>query len=530
MAKSTVPSRSIIFLLPYVLAATLAVVVAPLVGVVSLERAGIVRTPLVAMAGGVALSFLFSRAGSWIWKRHRGSADVVFGELMLWGWVRRLAAEKKMRSVLRELGYDSSGGAFSTFGDLSADEKRRVLRELATALEKGDPFTHGHTRRVTRYAFMVASTMNLPKETVSKIFLAASIHDVGKVDTPSEILNKPGQLTDEEFTIMKQHSARGAELVERLGDPEITAMVRHHHERIDGFGYPDRLAGDDIPLGARVIAVADTFDAIVSDRPYRSGMRHKEAIAILKNVSGTQLDDKAVRAFLDYYSGKKALAWWVSISVGAQRMVGSFGSWLQNAPTTVAQGTASLGAAVVLASAASGISPALVQPSEPQTEGSTAATVAAGPEDALVADKSADTPSTGAAKSEGTRKNPGGTKDGGHTRTAGGKRDGDPRLSGAGKAKPTTDSSGGDGTSSGGGAGSEAPTNDSNTGTDEPPSDGGSDPPDDSGTGSTPDPDDDSGGGDLPVPLPDPLPEPPLPDGSDKPCTVNLLGICVKLP
>jgi hypothetical protein len=359
--------------------------------------------------------------------------------------------------------------------------------------------------------------MKLPKETVRKIYLAASIHDVGKVDTPPQILNKPGLLTDEEFTVMKRHSVRGAELVERLGDPEITAMVRHHHERMDGQGYPDQLAGNDIPLGARVIAVADTFDAIVSDRPYRAGKRHKEAIAILKQVSGTQLDDIAVRAFLDYYSGKKAFVWWMSISVGAQRMVGSFGSWLQNAPTTVAQGTASLGAAVVLASAASGASPALVQPSEPQTA-RVVAGVAAGPQGGLASDESADALLTGEGEAEGT-------KESSRIRTASSKpgRTASADDKGAGEAKPAADSS----TGSGGGAGSEtSPEGDSDAGKDGPAPAGDSEPPDDSGTGGTPDTDDDSGSGSD---SDDPLPEVPLPE-SEEQCKVNLLGVCVNLP
>lgn len=320
-----------------------------MLAVFALESSGLISSAVVATAVGIGLSMALARLGAWVWVRNSGSRDLVFGDLMLWGWLKRMRTESRLTNSVELLGLDRSGAKVKDI-DISAQRQTEILRGLATALETGDPFTHGHTKRVTRYSYMLAKTMRLPQETVRKIRAAAAVHDVGKIETPSEILNKPGALTDQEFDIMKRHSAVGAKMVEQLGDPEITAMVRHHHERMDGTGYPDNLPGEMIPLGARVIAVADTFDAIISSRPYRGARRHKDAIEILERVAGTQLDERAVYAFLSYYSGRKPLAWWLSFSAGVQRVVGGMGGWLQHAQGA-SQGAFSLAMAIGLATA-----------------------------------------------------------------------------------------------------------------------------------------------------------------------------------
>ena len=345
--------------LPHALLATFLVAFAPLLVVYALERYGVLTSAFAATGVGVVLSVALARGGAWLWMRHSGSADLVFGDLMLWGWLRRLRHEKRMADAMQLLGLDRHGSRVKDV-DLPAERSGEVLRELASSLEHGDPFTHGHTRRVTRYAEALAKTMRLPKDVQSKIRAAAAVHDVGKVDVPPEILNKPGRLTDEEFEIMKRHSTRGAEMVSRVGDPELTAMVRHHHERIDGRGYPAKLKGEKIPLGARVIAVADTFDAIISARPYRAARAHREAIEILKRASGTQLDEEIVQSFLSYYSGRKPLAWWLSFSAGMQRVLGGFGGWLQHAgAASVTRGATSLGATIALTTAMATVAPNL---------------------------------------------------------------------------------------------------------------------------------------------------------------------------
>src|SRR4051812_39605758 len=119
--------------------------------------------------------------------------------------------------------------------------------------------------------------MGLPAAEVAKVRTAAALHDVGKLHTPRSILTKPGRLTDSEFALIKRHPVDGAVMTSGIGDPEISAMIRHHHERLDGRGYPDGLSGEDIPVGARIISVADTFDAITSHRTYRRAAHHKRA-------------------------------------------------------------------------------------------------------------------------------------------------------------------------------------------------------------------------------------------------------------
>ena len=160
------------------------------------------------------------------------------------------------------------------------------------------------------------------------------MHDLGKLYTPREILNNPGRLTPEEFEIVKRHAADGAEMLDGVGDPEIAAMVRHHHERVDGRGYPDGLTGSQIPLGARIIAVADTFDAITSNRAYRGAGTQKLALKVIAAGAGTQLDAAAVAAFRQRYSGRRSVAWLALATAVCERAVIA----LQAASQTVVTG------------------------------------------------------------------------------------------------------------------------------------------------------------------------------------------------
>lgn len=149
---------------------------------------------------------------------------------------------------------------------------------------------------------------------------AALVHDVGKIYTPPEILHKPDRLTDREFAIVKLHARDGAEILADAGDPRLTAIVRHHHERLDGKGYPDGIEASEIPLGSRIIAVADTFDAITSTRPYRPARSHKQAIDVLSKESGTQLDASVVAAFLACYAARRPVARSAFASAVAERL------------------------------------------------------------------------------------------------------------------------------------------------------------------------------------------------------------------
>jgi HD-GYP domain-containing protein (c-di-GMP phosphodiesterase class II) len=316
---------------------TFATVVLPLLLVELLELLTGERSIFLSIALAVALSAAIATAGSWLWQRMPASRDILFGDLMVLGFVRRLRAERRLSEVTRLLRTDplSPDGVRST-----RDERIQILERLARSLEARDPFMLGHSRRVARSAQMVAERMGLPPELLTKVQIAASVHDTGKINTPAHILNKPGALTDEEFEVVKRHPGDGADMLAPLGDPEIMAMVRHHHERLDGSGYPAGLAGDEIPLGARIIAVADTFDAITSVRPYRAPRKQRAALKILKEEAGGRLDPQVVATFLSCYSGRRTAAW-SSLAVAAPErllglVTGGAGPLAQGAAATIA--------------------------------------------------------------------------------------------------------------------------------------------------------------------------------------------------
>jgi putative nucleotidyltransferase with HDIG domain len=218
--------------------------------------------------------------------------------------LQRWSTERRVAVAVRLLrGAEASG-------DLTRGRRAELLSELAAELEARDPYTHGHSRRVARHAVIIAVRMGLPEHQVGTIRAAAALHDVGKINTPRAVLHKPGRLTDVEAALIELHPVDGAEIVSTLGDPELTAMVRHHHERLDGTGYPDGLGGSEIPLGARIIAVADTFDAITSTRPYRPARTHQAAMEILEEEGGLRLDEAGVRALQAYYADSPMRPLW----------------------------------------------------------------------------------------------------------------------------------------------------------------------------------------------------------------------------
>ena len=175
-----------------------------------------------------------------------------------------------------------------------------MVTSLAGAIDAKDPYTKGHSTSVSRYAEALARAVNLPEHEVERIKIGALLHDVGKIGIPESVLKKPGKLDDDEWEIMKQHPTIGAEKVlapnEALRD--LIPIVKYHHERLDGKGYPEQLKGNQIPLAARIVSVADAYHALVSDRPYRKGMPIEKACAILKEGAGIQWDADLVRQFI----------------------------------------------------------------------------------------------------------------------------------------------------------------------------------------------------------------------------------------
>jgi len=174
------------------------------------------------------------------------------------------------------------------------------LLGLANALEAKDPYTRGHSIRVAELAGQLGMRLGLSRAATETVAHAALLHDIGKIGVPESILGKPGALTGEEWGIMRRHPVTGAQIVAPLEFfDEGAIIVRHHHERLDGSGYPDGLRGEAIPVGARIVAIADTYDALTSRRPYRAALAHDEAIAVLRREGGRTLDADLVALFAD---------------------------------------------------------------------------------------------------------------------------------------------------------------------------------------------------------------------------------------
>lgn len=175
-----------------------------------------------------------------------------------------------------------------------------ILKSLVNALEAKDLYTGKHSERVTRYATEMAGILGCTGAQLESVRTVGYLHDIGKIGVRDSILNKPGPLTSEEYEIVKKHPVIGDAIVSELGlSPEERAIIRHHHERWDGRGYPDGLAGEDIPLLARIVSVADAFDAMTSERAYRRAMSREESIAELVKNRGKQFDPSALDAFLE---------------------------------------------------------------------------------------------------------------------------------------------------------------------------------------------------------------------------------------
>lgn len=175
-----------------------------------------------------------------------------------------------------------------------------IVASLAGAIDAKDPYTRGHSNSVSRYAEALARTLNLPENEVERIKLGAMLHDVGKIGIPESILGKTAALTDQEWEVMKQHPQIGVtKVVSSIHTlKDLVPIIKHHHENWNGSGYPDRLAGENIPLGARIVAVADAFHALVSDRPYRKALSINKAIEIMKAGAGIQWDKNLIRKFM----------------------------------------------------------------------------------------------------------------------------------------------------------------------------------------------------------------------------------------
>jgi len=251
---------------------------------------------LVAIGLGVLFVFGLTRP---IAKLVRGALAIARGKL---GTQLEVRVHNELGELAHTFNYMSSQLLYydQQNQELVASLERgyvETLRALANSIDAKDPYTAGHSDRVTDFAVEIGRELGLDSEQLKTLRYAGILHDIGKIGIREDILGKEGQLTEQERAIMRQHPAMGDKIIEPIDFLQpVRPIVRHHHEWIDGSGYPDGLAGDQIPIGARILAAADTFDAVTSDRPYQTAVSDDKAIEIVHKLRGHQLDPQVCDA------------------------------------------------------------------------------------------------------------------------------------------------------------------------------------------------------------------------------------------
>jgi hypothetical protein len=458
------------YLLAAVLA-TLVVIVLPAVVVIQLSPLSGLPDLLLSAVLATGLSVAFGSICSSLWTRRPESREIAFGDLMLWAWARRVRAERRLAKVARD-------------GGDTGERELAALRRLTVVFEARDGFSHGHSGRVARHCERIARRMGLPAAEVEQIEAAAAVHDVGMVRVPRAIASKGADVTSDERGLVERHAVQGAEQVAAVADPDVAAMVRHHHESFDGSGFPDGLTGDEIPLGARIIAVAETFDELVSAGPERAPASRRNALDTLSERAGSQLDPMVVAAFVGYYSGVRSIAGAAFAATAPQRLV----RWVAATPAGIGsagtpaliQGVCAAGTLALAGSCLSGL-PAL----SPDRDGDRPA--------AQQADSATGSDGGGTGEAVASAEEKPGSGKGEDGKQGGSNGDGEAPVPGAGRQQ--------DG--SGGGGGGNAPATPPSSG-------GGSQPGGDGGSGGSTPPSPEPSTPTSPVEVPD-LPAPDLP-------------------
>lgn len=329
--------------LPLSLLATIGVLVFPAALAGTLVPPRGVPSTLASGALAVFVSLLVARLGAAAWHARSRRSDLVFADLMVWGLARRWWME-------RRLGRLSAAYEHAARADLAV--RVELLEAIALLLEVRSPYTYGHCRRVARHAERIAHAMHLMPAEVATIRTAALVHDVGKIYASPELLHKVEPLTHEETEIVMRHVADGARMLGLVKDPGLAAIVLHHHERFGGGGHPDGLLGEEIPLGARIVAVANAFDTLTKPRPGRPACSQHDALAALRAQSGMEFDGRVVETFEQCCSAQRSvlsLAFLTAVSeraTGALKLPGGLGL---TGTSTTAQMLPALGAAGLLA-------------------------------------------------------------------------------------------------------------------------------------------------------------------------------------
>ncbi len=242
---------------------------------------------------------------------HRGAADFLLKPISMSELQARVARALEKRALVLQNRF------YQEHLERQVREQGQRIQELflqgvqmlARALEAKDAYTRGHSMRVSRYAVETARRLGFAGPSLDGIRLGGELHDIGKIGTREAVLHKPGSLTADEFRQITEHPLLGERMLAPLAreQPDVLRIVRSHHERLDGRGFPDGLRGEMIPLEARIVAVADTFDAMTTRRPYRDSRPPADALGELRRVAGTQLDPDAVEAFVAAFPDPEAL-------------------------------------------------------------------------------------------------------------------------------------------------------------------------------------------------------------------------------
>jgi len=277
-----------------------------LVGGYSLLNTGAIAT-VIALISRTSVIEVWRENFAWVWVAHAWGGLVAGALAMYVPHVNRYSLVLIL--IVGAVGYatvrlylgkvEESTGHLHKLNDLYL----ATIKALALAIDAKDQVTHGHIRRVQVYAVGLAKALGVTDQpTLKGIEAGALLHDTGKIAVPEHILNKPGKLNAQEYERMKSHVTIGAEILSGIDFPyPVIPYVRHHHENWDGTGYPDRLAGEAIPLGARILSVVDCFDALTSDRPYRRALATEAALDILRERSGTMYDPRVVEKFIEIH-------------------------------------------------------------------------------------------------------------------------------------------------------------------------------------------------------------------------------------
>ncbi|MFQ5925751.1 MAG: HD-GYP domain-containing protein, partial [Dehalococcoidia bacterium] len=267
-----------------------------------------IRLPLLSKGEVIGTFNLTSRHPNAYGEREQEILEELAGQIAVAIENDRLYEEAKQRKEELETAYHQlveTAAALEGRKEELEDAYLKMARTLVLTLEARDPYTRGHSERVAQISRQLAFEMGLSQEAMRQIETAARLHDLGKIGIPDGILLKPSAITPSERVEIQLHPTRAVDLLRHLGFLDGTLpMVEHHHERYNGGGYPNSLHGEETPLGARILAVADAYDAMTSARPYRPAMTNEQAVAILKEGSGSQWDPDVVEAFLHAFGNK----------------------------------------------------------------------------------------------------------------------------------------------------------------------------------------------------------------------------------